>query len=117
MLHRDLRRRHGELNEAPHLLDFALLDTLQRVEVLHFGSDGHGETCGIELCDRSHPAAAGKNVSPRLFRADPESTDQSQACHYYSARQIFIPPGYRYISMQEPARAWANYPKYRSALG
>ena len=37
------RRRDGELDEAPHLLDFFFLDVLGRVEILHLAGDPAGE--------------------------------------------------------------------------
>src|SRR5689334_5855137 len=88
MLHRDLRCGHGELNEPPHLLYFALFDMLKRVEIFHFRGNRCGKTRGIELGDRPHPAAAREDVLPCLFSTDAKSTDQSQACYHNSARQI-----------------------------
>ena len=39
IVHRELRRRDGELDEDVHLLDFFLLDELQRIEALHLAGE------------------------------------------------------------------------------
>src|ERR1051326_6496622 len=109
MLHRDLRRGHGKLDEAPHFFYFPLFDVLQRVKVLYLGGDGCGKARRIEFSDPCHSAAAGEDVRPCFFRADTESTDQSHTCYYNSARQIFIPPAAQLESAQVSPAAQARY--------
>ena len=58
--HGFIRRRDGEVDEAPHLLDFFFLDELQRVEVADFAGDLGRELRGVELLDLLDAALAGQ---------------------------------------------------------
>ena len=58
-LHRFIGCREGKVDEASHLLDFFLLDEIQRIEVGDFGRDLAGEGRGIEGCNAADAARAG----------------------------------------------------------
>ena len=50
----------GEVDEAPHLARFFLLDELQRIEVFDFGGNLAGKGGGVEAGDTLHAALAGQ---------------------------------------------------------
>src|SRR5471032_2287652 len=83
----ELRRRDGELDEAPHLLDLFFLDVVGWVETLHFSRDPAGEGRWIELGDGRNPALAHADGLPGRFRAYAERRQQPDAGHYHSSRQ------------------------------
>ena len=49
VVHRELRRGDGVLDEDVHLLDVFLLDELQRIEALDLRGDLRGEAGDVEL--------------------------------------------------------------------
>src|ERR1019366_243880 len=81
----EIRRRNGELDEAPHLLDFFFLDVLRGVEPLDFSRDLAGEGRGIELGDTRNTGLAHANRLPRRFGANPQRREQPHAGYYHSS--------------------------------
>ena len=66
-LHGLFRGRHGQLDEAAHLLDVFLLDEFQRVKILDLAGNLAGVLRGVKMSDRSDAALAGQQVCPDLF--------------------------------------------------
>src|SRR5580658_255229 len=100
ILRRNLQFRHfqrfigggdGHMNEAPHLLDFFFLDEIQRVEVLDLGGNLAGKGSGVETGDASHTALAGKHGLPHYIGGIAYAADQTEACDYDPASQIYFP--------------------------
>ena len=58
-LHRFIRRGQREVDEAPHLLKFLLLDEVEGVEVLNLSRNLTGERGGIEMRDPGDTALPG----------------------------------------------------------
>src|SRR5258707_13828169 len=67
---RKFARRDGELNEAPHFLDFFFLDVKGWVEILHFTGDSTVETGGVETSNGSDAVVASLDGFSYCFRAD-----------------------------------------------
>ena len=59
-LHRLIRRRQGQVDEAAHLFQFFFLDELQRIEVLYFSGDLAGKLGSVELGDAGDAALPGE---------------------------------------------------------
>ena len=91
-LHRFIRRREGEVDEAAHFLDFFFLDEIQRVEVLDLGGNLARVSGGVELGDSSDAALAREQVLPDFLRGVADSTDQANAGNYDPPRQTYFPP-------------------------
>ncbi len=66
----EIRRRDGELDEPPHLLDFFFFDVIGRVETLDLSGDLAGEGRGIELGNTGYAGLAGANRLPGRIRAN-----------------------------------------------
>ena len=84
-LEREFARRDGELNEAPHLLDFFFLDVERRIEVLHLARDAAIEAGGVEGGNRRDPVLALLDGFPDRFRADSNRSQHSDSSNYNSA--------------------------------
>ena len=84
-LEREFARRDGELNEAPHLLDFFFLDVERRVEVLHLARDAAIEAGGVEGGDGRDPVLALLDGFPDRFRADANRSQHADSSDYNSA--------------------------------
>ncbi len=67
VIHRFLRSSDRVMDERVHLLDFFFLDKLQRIEVLHFAGDAHGESGDVEAGNRADATATGEQVRPHFF--------------------------------------------------
>src|SRR5207253_8740387 len=94
-LHRLICRGQGEVDEAAHLLEFFLVDELQRVETLDLGRDLAGKIGRIKLRNPRHSAFAGEQVLPRLVRGVPDCTDQAQTGDYDPSTQLL--PAFRVL--------------------
>ena len=79
ILHREVRGRHRELDEAVHLLDFLLLDPPERVEPLHLAREVRRVLGRVEEGDGAGPRAAFAQARPRLLGADAEGRDEAHA--------------------------------------
>src|SRR5258708_30494552 len=77
----------GQVNEAPHFLDFFFLDEVQRIEVLDLGGDLAGEFTGIELGDPANAALTSQQALPHLSGGIAHATDQADAGNYDPASQ------------------------------
>ena len=77
IVHRELRRRDGELDEDVHLLDVLLVDELQRIELLDLARDPRRELRGVEVRDRTDAAAPGAEGVPVRLGADAEGRYKS----------------------------------------
>src|SRR5215471_15952303 len=55
----EIRRRDGELDESPHLLDLFFLDVERGVEPLHLSSDAAGKRRSVKLGDSGYAALRG----------------------------------------------------------
>ena len=76
-VHGEIRRRYGELDEAPHLLDFFFFDVISGVEVLHFAGDLTVESGRIESRDPANAAGTVSNRLPDLFGSNPHGTQKA----------------------------------------
>src|SRR6516162_2139251 len=99
-----LRCGQSELDEQPHLLQFLFFDELKGVEAFHFRGKLRGKAGGIKVSDRPDAALAREQVTPSLFRAHAEGTDQSDAGHDHSSRQACAsfgntPPGQFFVDL------------------
>ena len=88
IVHRVLRRRDGELNEDVHLLQFLLLDELQRIEVLHLAGKAGGERRRIEARDRANPARTRTQGFPVRLRPGTDRCHQADTGHYDSPAHV-----------------------------
>ena len=79
VVHRELRRRDGVLDEDVHLLDVFLVDELQRVEAPDLRRDLRGEPAGVELRDPRDAARPGQQRAPVRAGADAERRHQADA--------------------------------------
>ena len=82
-----LRRRDGELDEAPHLLDIFFLDVLPRIESLYFARDAARELGCVEFGDACDAALSAADRLPGVLRADAHWRDQTDTRYYHSSRQ------------------------------
>ena len=90
-LHGFVRGRDGEVDEAPHLLYFFLLDELQRIEVLDLGGDPAGEGGGIEAGDPApHRSCPPAGPSTLLSVVIADAADQADAGDDDSSRQTYF---------------------------
>ena len=71
-LHGELAGRHGELNEAAHLLDVFFLDVLKRIEILYLACNLAAKLRGIELCDAANSRFPGLKRRPAFFGTGPD---------------------------------------------
>ena len=85
ILQGEIRRRDGELDKPPHLLDFFLLDILARIEILDLSRNPAGEGRRVKRCNPRDAALGSKDGSPRQFGSNPERRHQSDAGHYDSS--------------------------------
>src|SRR5579864_2147446 len=67
----EVRRRDGELDKSPHLLDVFLLDVLERIEILHFSRDAARKLRGVKSGNRAYAALAASHCLPCVLGADP----------------------------------------------
>src|SRR5690606_6708403 len=81
VVHRELRRRDGVLDEDVHLLDIFLLDELQRVEVPHLSRNLRREVRDIEARDAPDPAAPREERAPVRAGADAHGGHQPDPGH------------------------------------
>src|ERR1017187_6348560 len=79
------RCRDGELDEAPHLLDFFFLDVIARIETFDFAGDSAGKSRRVKRRDPRDAALGSKNRTPGQFRSNPQRRQQSDAGHYDSS--------------------------------
>ena len=91
ILQGEIRRRDGELDEAPHLLDFFFLDVCGRVETLHFSGNPAGEGSRIELRDGANAGLPRADRLPGCFGSNAQRRQQTDARHYHSSRQNSSP--------------------------
>ena len=82
VLHREVRGRHRELDEAVHLLDVLLLHPAQRVEALHLAGEAGGVLGGVEEGDGAGARPAGQEALPGLLGADAERGHEPDARHH-----------------------------------
>ena len=66
----EIRRRHGELDESPHLLDLFFLDVIAGIESLHLAGDAAIEIGGVKRCDRPDAVRPALDGLPDSFGAD-----------------------------------------------
>ena len=78
---RELRRRDRELNEDVHLLQFFLLDELERVEALDLAGEPGRERCRVESRDRADAARARAQRIPVFLSAHADRGHQPDAGH------------------------------------
>ena len=77
VVHRELRRRYGELNEDVHLLDVFLLDEVQRVESLDLRGNLRRVPGDVELGDTRDPRCPGQQLPARSPPVPMPSDDTS----------------------------------------
>jgi hypothetical protein len=80
-----VRRRDGELNEPPHLLDFFFFDVAGWIEALDLAGDPAGKKMGVESRDRSDAASARQNALPGCFGPDAYRGQQAHTGYDHSA--------------------------------
>ena len=85
ILQGEIRRRNGELDETPHLLDFFLLDITARIETFDLSCDPAGKGRCVKRRNTRDAALGSKNGSPRQFGSNPQRRQQSDAGHYDSS--------------------------------
>ncbi len=81
----ELRRRNGELDEAPHLLNFFFLDVTGRIETFDLSRNPAGKRRGIELGNGSDAALSSTDGLPGRLGPDPKRRQQADAGHYNSS--------------------------------
>lgn len=72
VLNREIAGGNRKVDEPPHLLDFFLVNELERIETLHLAGDPAVEQRGVELGNRTNTVSALDDSFPGLFRADPQ---------------------------------------------
>ena len=85
ILQGEVRRRDGELNEAPHLLDFFLLDIIAWIETLDLSCNPAGKGRCVKRRNTRDAARGSKDGTPRQFRSNPQRRQQADAGHYNSS--------------------------------
>ena len=83
----EIRRRDGELDEPPHLLDFFFFDIIGRVEALDFSGNPAGEGSRVELRDGADAGLSRADRLPGRFGSNAKRRQQTDARHYHSSRQ------------------------------
>ena len=86
----EVRRRDGELDESPHLLDVLLLDILKRIETLDFSGDAAGKLGGVKSGNRADAALPASHGLPGVLGPNPNGRHQADTCYHYSARQVIL---------------------------
>src|SRR6185369_5430974 len=76
-LHRFIRGRKRQVNEATHLLELFLLYEVKRIEIFDFGSDLTRERGGVEMRNLCNAALAGQQARPDLWNRIPDTADQT----------------------------------------
>ena len=84
IVHRELRRGDGVLDEDVHLLDVLLVHERQRIEALHLGGKPRAECRGVELGDRPRPALTGQQAVPGGLGPDAQRGHQADARNHNS---------------------------------
>ena len=79
VVHRELRRGDGVLNEDVHLLDVFLFDELQRIESLDLGGNLRRVSGDVEPGDARDPRGAGQQCLPGRRRANAQRRHQPDA--------------------------------------
>src|SRR5579884_780145 len=97
-LHGLMRGSKSKVDEARHFLRFLLVHKIQRIEVLHLGSEGERKSCRIEAGDGGHPALACKQIVPDLRRCVAYAAQQPNARDYDAPLQGYLPP-FAFFSM------------------
>ena len=87
----EIRRRDGELDEPPHLLDLFFFDIGGRIEAFHLARNTARKGRGIELRDRADARFARANRFPGYFRPDAQRSHKADPGHYHSSRQNHFP--------------------------
>jgi hypothetical protein len=85
ILQGEVRRRDGEMDEAPHLLDFFLLDIVAGIEPFDFSRNPAGKSGCVKRRNTRDAAFGSKQSRPRQFRSNPQRRQQSDAGHYDSS--------------------------------
>ena len=85
VLQGEIRRRDGELDKAPHLLDFFFLDMVGWIETFDFSRNSAGKSRGVKRRNTRNAASGRQNGSPRQFRSNPQRRQQPDAGHYDSS--------------------------------
>jgi hypothetical protein len=80
-----IRRRDGELDESPHLLDFFFFDVAAWIESLDLAGDPAGKEVGVESRDRSDAAFARQYALPSRFGPDAYGGQQAHTGYDHSA--------------------------------
>jgi hypothetical protein len=90
---RFIRGRDGQVDEAPHLLQFLFFDEVQRVEALDLGGNLTGKfAVESKLGDAGHAAFAGQHRASRPSSVVlPTPQIKSEARHYHPASQTYFP--------------------------
>ena len=82
---REFGRRDGELNEAPHLLDFFLFDVVRGIEPFDFAGNLAGERTRIERLNAGDSASSFPQRLPGFIGSDSHRRHQANACDYNPA--------------------------------
>jgi hypothetical protein len=82
----------GDLDEAPHFLEFFFFDPLERIEIFHFTGDFAIKASGIKQSNGPNAALSGEEVFPGFLRADTQCADQSNARDDHPASQRSVLP-------------------------
>src|SRR5438270_851241 len=78
-LHRFICRRHAQMNEAAHLLNFFFLDEIQRIEIFDFSGDRAREPARVEAGDRGNATLARQKIGPGLRTGVAHRANESQS--------------------------------------
>ena len=96
-LHGEIRRRDGELDEAPHFLDFFFFDVVGRIETLDLAGDAAAEFGGIEGGNGADAALPTLDGLPDRLSTDSDRSQHSDSGDNHSALQgnsQKLPSGY-----------------------
>ena len=83
----EVRGGDGKVHEPRHLLDLFFVDEIARIEILDFARDTAIMPRGVKKLNLADAVLSGFDASPSLFRADSQTTDETDTSHYNSTRQ------------------------------
>src|SRR4029453_8351019 len=82
--HRHRRRRDGELDEAPALLDLLPIQPLLWIETFDLSGKTRRMARRVEERDRREPRLSREDGGPRVLGAQPDGGHESDARHDYA---------------------------------
>ena len=113
--HVESKVRGGDrkVHEPRHLLDLFFVDEIARIEILDFAGDAAIMPFRVKKFNPADAVLSGFDASPSLFRADSQTTDETDTSHYNSTRQkwlliLIVVPNERFWKKQQWKSMGAN---------